>query len=95
MEYKATLRIPTSEQYAYIEVQVEDTPEAIVSAYCEFTAMVKPQVGISTKDFNSSLDQYLKDGTGRTEVFHAMSPTQKEVFQCIKRSLTRLEKNNG
>ena len=42
---KATLRIPTAEQYAYIEVEVEDTPEQIVELYQRFTALVKNGAG--------------------------------------------------
>ncbi len=36
-KYKATLRIPAKEPYAYIEVQVEGTPKEIISAYLNFT----------------------------------------------------------
>lgn len=32
---KATLRVPTNEQYAYIEVSVDGTVEEIVKAYFE------------------------------------------------------------
>lgn len=34
---KATLRIPTKQMYAYIELQVEGTKEEIVNAYLTFT----------------------------------------------------------
>lgn len=35
--FKATLRIPTKEPYAYIEPVVEGTVEEIINAYLEFT----------------------------------------------------------
>lgn len=31
---KATLRIPTKHQYAYIEIEVTGTPEDILQTYC-------------------------------------------------------------
>lgn len=35
--HKATLRIPTKQQYAYIEVTLEGTPDEIVLAYLKLT----------------------------------------------------------
>lgn len=37
-KYKATLRIPTRHQYAYIEVQIEGTPQEIVNSYLSITS---------------------------------------------------------
>lgn len=93
-QYKAQLRIPTQEQFAFIEVSCEGTPEFIVESYHTFTHLVKPQIGLPTKEFNGALDRYLNDGTGDVEVYMAMSPAQKEVFQCIKRSFKRIESKN-
>lgn len=56
--YKATLRIPTEESYAYIEIAVENTPEAIVSAHREFSALVRPVDGLSQKEWNDVLTSY-------------------------------------
>ena len=92
MKYKATLRIPTSDQYAYIEPTVEGTPDEIVSAYYEFIKLIKPQEGLDTKDFNKALDRYLTDGTGETEIYVNMSVYQKDIFQEIKKSIKRLNK---
>ena len=39
--YKAQLRIPTAEQYAYMEVTVEGTAEEIIEAYHEITKKYK------------------------------------------------------
>ncbi|MFA5937606.1 MAG: hypothetical protein WC822_07050 [Candidatus Paceibacterota bacterium] len=89
--YKAQLRIPTNEQYAYIEITVEGTPEFIVDAYNEFTGMLKPKEGLTQAEFNKALDRYLKDGTGEVEVYVKMSPKQQHVFQEIKRSLKRIK----
>lgn len=89
-QYKAELRIPT-DQYAYINVQVEGSPEFIIDSYREFTRLSKPQAGLTIKEFNACIDRYLTDGTGETEKYMAMSPAQQETIQCIKRAYKRLE----
>lgn len=38
---KATLRIPTREQYAYIEIVIEGTAEEIIKTYLSFTELYK------------------------------------------------------
>lgn len=93
--YKAQLRIPTGEQYAYIEVTVEGTPEEVVAAYYEFTKFVKPGIGLSSKDFNTAIDRYLTDGTGETEKYLAMNPAQQACIQEIKKAFKRLEGKEG
>jgi len=35
--YKATLRIPTKHQYAYLEIEIEGTKEEIMTAYITLT----------------------------------------------------------
>ena len=47
----AHLRIPTKEQYAYIEAEVEGTPAEIVDAYINLTALYKKkQIEADTKE---------------------------------------------
>lgn len=92
--FKAQLRIPT-EMYAYIEVSVEGTAEDILDAYKEFNEIIKPKAGLSQKDFNACLDRYLNDGTGETEVYLAMSPSQQAVIQEIKKAFKRIEAREG
>jgi hypothetical protein len=38
---KAVLRVPTSHQYAYIEVEMEGTQEEIINKYLQFTTSYK------------------------------------------------------
>lgn len=88
---KTIIRLPT-EQYAYIEMEIEATSaQAAVEAYKELAEAYKPKEGIPTDEFNAALDQYLKDGTGETDKFMSMSPKQQLVFQEIKKSLKRLK----
>ena len=92
MKYKSKLRIPTSDQYAYIEVDFEGTPEDTISAYYEFTKLVKPAEGLSAKDFNQALDRYLTEPTGDTDTYLKMSKFQKDVIQEVKKAFKRITK---
>lgn len=91
MKYKTTLRIPT-DAYAYIEVEVEGEPDEIVSAYYEFTKLVKPTEGLDKKEFNKALDRYLTENTGDTDTYLAMSRSQQDVFQEVKKAFKRINK---
>lgn len=88
---RATLRIPTKEQYAYIELEVEvENTEQAVEIYEEAVKMVNGGFGISRDEFNEALDRYLKDGTGDTEQYAQMNTEQQRVFQEIKKSIKRV-----
>ena len=91
-EYKSTLRVPTGEQYAYIEIDFSGTPEQIVSAYYEFTKLVKPAEGLPSKEFNKALDRYLTEHTGDTDTYLRMSRSQQDVFQEVKKAFKRITK---
>ena len=88
---KATLRIPTNEQYAYVEAQVEGTREEIVEEYKLLTNAVRGGFGLEDKLFNKCLDEYLNTGTmnGGSELYAQMSLDQQNVFQQIKKSFKR------
>ncbi len=88
-----TIRVPL-DPYAYIEYQIEGTVEDAVAEYKRAIEAYKANgegFGLETKDFNSALDKYLKDGTGETEVYMQMNDKQKYVFQEIKKSLKRIK----
>lgn len=89
---KATLRIPTKEQFAFIELEMEvDSPDAAVEAYHTTTGLFQPKSGLPDKDFNSFLDTYLESNTGDVNVYNKMSKEQQDVIQTIKRSVKRIE----
>lgn len=87
---KSTLRIPTTESYAYIEVEFEGTDEEIITKYREFTKTVQGGFGLEEKEFNRVLDSYIPvGGSMRPDEYEAMSPSQQELIQTIKRSKKR------
>lgn len=89
---KTTLRLPTKDQYAYIELELEDmtVPQA-VEAYESAMALLKPQEGITDKDFNAFLDRQIMGEANHVEEYNRMSDEQKKIVQTIKRTLKRIE----
>jgi hypothetical protein len=86
-----TLRVPTKEPYAYMEVQLDspDTTEAF-RIYKDLTGMVQKDSSLLEKEFNRVLDQYIwGTGTMTSEEYDAMSPGQQAIIQTIKRSRAR------
>lgn len=94
-------RIPTKEQFAFIEVEREfvDTvsAETIKETYDTLTAAMKGEsgAGLPEKEFCAFLDRYLIEGTGDVDVYNAMSTEQKNIIQCVKRSLKRIKSKSG
>ena len=90
---KVTLRIPTNDQFAFIEIEKEviDTMEA-VDAYNEAMGHFKPNEGLPHKEWNSALDEYLTTNSlrGGTELYERMSLNQKMVMQEIKKAFKRI-----
>ena len=75
--YKATLRIPTAEPYAYLEIAIEDAPEAILSVYSEFTRLVKVGEGLARNEWNDCLQRYVAGKGMDVECFERMNSAQK------------------
>lgn len=88
--YKATLRIPTEEQYAYIEVQVEATPESIVSAHREFSALVRPVDGLPERDFNKVVDAYLQEKGMSEGTMLSLGKAQQWWIKTLDKAKARL-----
>ena len=84
-----TLRIPTTEQYAYIEFQVEGTPEEAIDEYRRLTKAVTGGTGLDTREFNGVLDEYLWRNNLPVEDFEKLNIEQMEIMQAIKRSKAR------
>lgn len=85
-EYKATFRFPT-EQFAYMEVSAEGTPETLKQQYDEFKRILKVGIGLETKEFNQVLDNY-RSGKGIAPDTHERMDEQQQWF------LHELDKSN-
>jgi hypothetical protein len=86
---KAILRVPTSETYAYIEIECEGTPVEILEHYNYFTRLVK-NVGLPTKEWNTALDIYLSTNHLEESQYNDMSLEQQHIIQEIKKAVKRI-----
>ena len=87
---KSTIRIPT-EQYAYLEFEVEGSAEEIIAEYHRITDLYKGGEGLVQADFNEVLDNYLWGSADmEADDYAAMSVVQKAVIQEIKKSKKRI-----
>ncbi len=88
--FKASVRVPTGVDFAYLEIQVEGTPSAIIEAYDTFTRLVKVGAGLENKEWNEALDRYM-DGKGMAPDIHEkMNKAQQWLIHEIDKSKGRL-----
>lgn len=96
---KVTLRIPTADQYAFIELVFEnDTlggenfgPEDVFIEYQRFTEVFKPKDGIAAKTFDTFVEKQLLGSGNNVDTYNAMSLPQKTFVQIVKRALKRIQ----
>lgn len=89
---KATLRIPTTEQYAYIETVIEGTPQEIKDKYDEITNIVKCGHKASHDDFYTFLRMIIDSDLrvwGGADDYNALTANQQQVMQSLKRFTKR------
>lgn len=95
--FKARLRVPTAEQYSYIEIDVEGTPEAIIEAHRRFTGLVQGGFGLPEKEMNTFVDTMIMGQSvkGGVELYEQMNHMQKYAVQVLKRALKRHTTKEG
>lgn len=96
MNQKVTLRIPTKEQYAFVELALENAqPEEAKELYDQWTySFNNDGAGLPTKEWNYVLDGYVKDMSMTAETYERMSYVQKLVIQELKKCFSRLKPKN-
>jgi len=88
---KYHLRVPTNEQYAYIEAEMEGDSEQAIDEYYKLTRALKPKEGLPDKDYNAFIDNQLLGESNQLETYTQMSDQQKNAVQIIKRALARIK----
>ena len=89
---KYILRLPTNDQYAYIEQEGEyDTIDEALEAYNIAMTLIKGGTGLPDKEFNAFLDRMLKDEPNHIEDYEKASADQKAIIQILKRALKRAD----
>lgn len=91
---KIVLRIPTPEQYSYVELELypeEDwTPEQVRNAYEEYTSTFKFGGGLPQKEWNQVFDDYRRDKKMRVEEGERMNKAQSWLIHELDKSNLRL-----
>lgn len=98
---KITYRIPTKEQYAFVEFVVEDVPtvkETFQEAkenYDEMIATFTKEVGpgLPPREWSTWLDGYLQGKPGSVEEWSRMDESQKKIINEIKKAHKRIKSN--
>lgn len=89
---KTTLRLPTAEQYAYIELEIDaENIESAVAEYHNAMRAIKGGGGLDEKEYNAFIDRYLLGEKNHVEDYEKMDDKQKDFIQTIKRSLARIK----
>lgn len=90
---KITYRIPTSEPYAYVEVEQDLEkldPVLITANYRDLTDAFTLKEGIGDKDFDQFIENQVSGKTNQLEVYNQMSDQQKWMVQVNKRAIKRV-----
>lgn len=85
------LRIPTSEQYAYIEAEVEGTAEEALEHYYDLTFRVKAREGLNNGEWNRVVDFMFTENECNPDDIAAMNPTQQWFINECKKSFKRIK----
>lgn len=90
------LRVPTEEQYAYINFQFEGTSEDAIDEYRRLTELVKGGTGWSEKDFNTFMENMIEKKPNQIDPskLEEMSASQKYLFNFNRKMLGRLDNRN-
>lgn len=91
---KYTFRIPTTDPYAYVEVEMDDKDmegRDVSDVYHSLIGQFKPSTGLDNKLFNKFIDNQLNGVGNDIEEYNQMSPEQQLVVQTVKRSIKRIE----
>ena len=85
------LRIPTQDQFAFLEVEFLGTTDEAYTEYRRLSAMVQGGEGITDKEFNAFYVEYRTTGkiANGADVYAKMNPSQQAAVQLIKRSFAR------
>lgn len=83
-----------SEQYGFISVEVEGTPEEAVEAYFGLSRAIRGGDGIDNKVFLALLDELWtkKSISGDPGIISDMSKSQQEIVRAVKLMIKRNEK---
>lgn len=88
---KADIRLPTT-QYGYIEFHVEGEADEIIAEHNRLVSLYASNgEGISDKEYNTFIDEYMSGKHPQLDVYVRMNQKQQDAVQVIKKSIARLK----
>lgn len=91
---KYILRVPATEQYAYIESEFEGTMEDAIAEYRRLTLLMKGGDGLDAKEWNAALDAYMNNGSMSPELHERMNKAQQWMIHELDKSVSRINYKN-
>jgi len=91
---KYTAHVPV-EQYGFISVEIDGTPEEAVEAYEGLKKASQGGVGLPNKEWNRFLDCYVFTGKPPEDgiaLWEAMDSRQRDIVNEVKKVLKRANK---
>ena len=90
---KATLRIPTNEQFAFIEIEKEvNSSQEAIEAYNEAMGYFKASDGgLNTKEWNDCLVRYLESSEMDSDYHERMNKAQSWMIHEIDKAFNRIK----
>ncbi len=96
---KVTLRIPTKDQYAFVEIVIENVanefdPKNLKEIYDKAISTFNSNGGVSETEFNNFLISWVNRDlakVGDVNFYEKLSQNQKDVVQSLKRYYKRIE----
>ncbi len=88
---KAVLRLPTKDQYAFIELHLEgDEVAKSIETYEQYMRTLHAAKSLSEPEFKKVLDNYIwGSGTMTVAEFDALDAAQKSIIDIIRLSRAR------
>ncbi len=90
---KVILRLPTTDQYAYLETEIEVMSiEDGLAEYHRAMRLIKGGTGLDEKEYNAFIDnQLMGNDKNHIDQYEKMTTEQKAVVQVLKRALKRIK----
>ena len=89
---KVTLRLPTQDQYAFIEVETEVlSVEQAVEGYNAAMGLLRSGEGMSDKELDTWIENMLLGDGNDADTYSKATTAQKVELHRIKRALNRIK----
>ena len=89
---KYILRLPTNDQYAYIEAEGEyESIGDALEAYNKAMTLIKGGVGLPDKEFDAFIQRIIIREGNHTDNLEKLSPEQYKFMKVVDRAMSRID----